>query len=228
MLATDLNNREFQGAQDPDSLLSVRFYEDAFQNEFQTKQQNRPVFDNVVMIEICTPGSILNIINRPAVAADKIKFKRQWDYFEATHMSGERMQSGTPLAQWPLLNKAQAEMLRAIKFFSVEQIAGASDEQLQNLGMHGGMQPMALRDKARAFLNVAKNASYADEAAQELKKRDEELAAIKAQAEADKAEMQRQMAEMKQMLEAATTQQNAPEPQRRKRRTKAEMEAARA
>ena len=188
-LATDLDNKDFVGTTDPDSLLRVRFYEDAFRNEYQSNLQARPVFDNVIMIEICTPGSILNIINRPALQGDKIKWPREWRYFEATAKSGERATQGTPLDQWPLLNKAQAEMLRAIKFFDVEQIAGASDEQLQTIGNHAGMQPHAFRDKARAFLKVSKDSSILEQREAELKAQNEKMAEIEAKHKAEMDEL---------------------------------------
>ena len=224
-LATDLDNRDFVGAQNPDDLLTVRFYKEAMPNQYQSVLQGRPIFDDVILISIMTPGNQLSEIIRYATNLDKIKFKRQWDFFEATQGSGDQMQHGTPLEQWPLLSKGQAAMLKAIKFFSIEQIAGASDEQLQGMGMHGGMSAYILRDKARAFLNVAKNANFADEQAQLAKKQSEENATLKVQIEAQ-AEQQREMLAnmeaLKQMLQA----QQAPEKQKRTRRTKAQMQAA--
>ncbi len=96
-------------------------------------------------------------------------------------------------------------MLKAIKFFNVDQIAGASDEQIANIGMHGGMQPLALREKARQFLNVAKNATYAEAQSAELKKRDEEIAVLRAK----DAERDQQVAAMQQQLAALAAQAKA-------------------
>jgi hypothetical protein len=49
------------------------------------------------------------------------------------------------------------------------------------MGMAAGMSPLALRDKAKAFLSSAKGTALVQQQADELRKRDEELAAVKAQ-----------------------------------------------
>jgi hypothetical protein len=43
------------------------------------------------------------------------------------------------------------------------------------------MSPLSLRDKAKAFLSSAKGSALVQQQADELRKRDEELSAIKAQ-----------------------------------------------
>jgi hypothetical protein len=48
-----------------------------------------------------------------------------------------------------LAGAAQAEELRGVKFFTVEQIANASDGQLQSIGMIGGMNAHVMRDRAK-------------------------------------------------------------------------------
>jgi len=84
---------------------------------------------------------------------------------------------------------------------TVESIANASDLQLQRIGMIAGMSPHAFRDKARAFLNLATESAEAakreeeiNALKQELAKKDEENAKIKAETDAKLAQMQEQMA----------------------------------
>jgi Skp family chaperone for outer membrane proteins len=88
-----------------------------------------------------------------------------------------------------------------MKFFTVEAIASASDQQLQRMGMAAGMSPYAFRDKAKAFLNLATSSAETDKREQEinalkeeLAKKDEETAKIKAETDAKLALMQEQMA----------------------------------
>ena len=88
-----------------------------------------------------------------------------------------------------------------MKFHTVESIAGASDQQLQRMGMAAGMSPYAFRDKAKAFLNLATTAAETDKREseintlkQELAKKDEETAKIKQDTDAKIANMQEQMA----------------------------------
>jgi hypothetical protein len=108
---------------------------------------------------------------------------------------------GTPVSEWPIVSKSQAEELRALKFHTVEAIAHASDLQLQRMGMAAGMSPYAFRDKAKAFLNLATNAAETDKREseinslkEELAKKDLETAKIKAETDAKLAQMQDQMA----------------------------------
>ena len=82
---------------------------------------------------------------------------------------------GTPLSEWPLVSKSQAEELRGMKFQTVESIANASDQQLQRIGMAAGMSPYAFRDKAKAFLNLATNAAETDKREAEINALKEEL-----------------------------------------------------
>jgi len=102
--------------------------------------------------------------------------------------------SGTPLSQWPLITTAQAEELKAIKFFTVEQIASASDAQLQRLGMMAGMSPHAFRDRAVNYLRVAKDEADVSKNEQIIANLEAENAKLKAETEAKLAEMQAQMA----------------------------------
>jgi len=87
-------------------------------------------------------------------------------------------QIGTPLTQWLTdapadINRDQVAELNILKFVTVEQLALASDNQLQRVGMGG----IGLREKARAYLNrknrTETNAELADTKAQ--------LAELKAQ-----------------------------------------------
>jgi hypothetical protein len=188
-LATDDDNSEFVGAHNPDDLLHVRFYERALQNNFLTAKEGRPIFDTVIFTEIHTPGNQLNIIDRPKCGRDEQRFPRQWAYFKNTH-SEDPAKQGTPLASWPFLDVAKVEMLKAMKFFTVEQIAFASDLQINTLGMLAGMGPLSFRDKAKAYLEVARDANAVSKRDEALKASDEKLAELKAKHAEEMAAMQ--------------------------------------
>ena len=222
-LASDDNNTEFMGARDPDSMLHVRFHEVALQNNFQSEKQGRPIFETVIFTEIHTPGNQLTIIDRPKIQRDEIRFPKQWAFFKSTH-SDDPAQQGTPLTAWPFLDVARAEMLRAMKFFTIEQIAGASDEQIGRIGMLAGCGALAFRDKAKAYLSVARDANA-------VAHKEESLKAAEAKSEAQAA----QIVELKEMVQRLVAQQaQAPEalPARTKKyhmtpEHKAKMKAAR-
>lgn len=189
MLASDLNNPEFVGAADPDARLHAEFYVKAVENAFKSEQEGRPIFDDVVFVRILVPGDDKNIIDTPARDDHKARFPRHWAHFQNTH--GEsNLQAGTPLEQWPALTPSQVASLKALKFYTVDSIALAGDEKLGRIGMTAGMSPHAFRDKARRYLEVAKDTAQADKQAQELEKAHKAVAEMQAQMQAMQAQMQ--------------------------------------
>lgn len=198
MLASDAQNPQFVGAHNPDSALVVQFYSKAVHQPYESALQGRPIYLDVDYVKIFTPGSQLNIIDTPVRQEHKRRFAQQWAAYEQGKGSGIEM--GTPLTQWPLLSSAQAQELRGVKFLTVEQIANASDGQLQGMGMIAGMNPLVLRDRARAFLQAAAGTAPTDALAKE-----------NAELKQMMQDMQRQMAAIQ-----ANTPQEAPKRRGRK------------
>lgn len=190
-LATDLGNPNFAGAINPDSVLFVKFFDKPEQNNFKTAQEGRPIMEMVCMVHIETPGNQLSIIERRAHDGDKARFPLQWAHYENTRgKEGEQIQ-GTLLSDWPILNSAQVEELKFFKFRTVEQVANASDAQINSIGMVAGMSPHGFREKARLFLKVAQDSAYVSKQDDQIKKQAEEMAALKAEMDALKAAMQK-------------------------------------
>ena len=157
MLDSDVNSA--------DSGLHVEFYH--YTDEKKGEHQ---------FVRIQNPGDKLNIIERPVEEDDKRRFPRQWLYFQMKNGEGQVL--GTPLTEWHKqypdeLNRGQLEELQILKFQSVEQLATASDSQLQKVGMGS----TGLREKARLYLSN-KNKS---ESTKELEKTRSELEELKAQ-----------------------------------------------
>jgi len=202
-METDARNPNFSGARNPDDLLWVQFSMKAIPNNFRTQAEGRPIFEDQLWIEIRVPGNALTIIERPAMEDDKLRFPRQWAYFQQTH-GAEGQNVGTPLSQWPLLRPSQIEELRALKFYSVEQIAFASDEQVGRIGMSAGMAPMAFRERAKLYLEGARDNAVAVKQAEELKKREEEINVLKTAQAAQEEKHAAEMAELRSLIAAAT------------------------
>lgn len=201
-LESDVANRNFAGAMNPDDLLWVQFSTKAVQHNFETQLQGRPIFIDEDWIEIRTPGNSYNIIERPVVEADKVKFPRQWAFFQQTK-SQDGQNSGTPLSQWPYLRPSQIEELRALNFRSVEQIAFASDEQVARVGMLAGMAPLAFRERAKLYLEAARDNAHAVKQADENKALKERLEAQeKAQREQEE-KHRKEMEELRSLIAAA-------------------------
>tara|TARA_R110000868_G_scaffold52597_3_gene165947 strand:- start:114 stop:800 length:687 start_codon:yes stop_codon:yes gene_type:complete len=154
MLASDAQNTQFVGAHNPDQALSVRFYSKPIQQIFRSQKEDRPIFEDVDYIEIWTPGGSENVVDTPVRTEHKSRFPIQWANYQNGKASDQNI-VGTIVSAWPFLTAAQAEEFKAMKFFTVEQLANASDAQLQKLGMVGGMNPMEIRNRAKLYLTAA-------------------------------------------------------------------------
>ena len=196
-----------------DENLYAEFYIKPVKQNFASEEAGRPIFSDVVYVKIMTPSDQLSQIDTIAREDHKARFPRQWAYFQ-NKQAGQQQVVGTPVGEWPQLTASAAEELRALKFFTVELIANANDSQLQKIGMIAGMSPHSLRDKARAFLNLANDS--AEEA-----KREAELQALRDENEKIKAETDKKLAEMQEQMKALLLMASEKKP---KRRAKEEVE----
>jgi hypothetical protein len=174
-IETDVNN--------PDSRLAVRFYSREMDNEFQSSVEGRPIKFMADFVRIEVPGDRSTIIDTFAREEHKRRFPVQWAFYQNEKSDGGDSIQGTLLKDWPILNAAQASELKHFKFYTVEQVAGASDEQISSIGMMVGMSPLSFRDKAKAFLANAKDSAVVQQQAEALRQRDDEIAAMKRQLE---------------------------------------------
>ncbi len=168
MLATDVNNTQFTGAVDPDSVMIARFYKRAIRNNFESEKQGRPIFEDLLYCEYYPAGNTLLKMDVPAHDIHKQRFSKQWAYYQATQKEDGGV-AGTPLSQWAILSPADAENLRGFKFQTIENIAAASDMQLQALGMGiAGLSAYVLRARAQAYLGSAQDHALPEKQAQEM------------------------------------------------------------
>jgi hypothetical protein len=187
--------------QNADSRLSVRFYKRAIKQEDASTEAGRPIYKEFDFVNICVAGDNLTEIDTFALENHKQRFPLHWAQYINKLGNDNEGYEGTPLSEWPLVSKSQAEELRGLKFHTVEAVANASDQQLQRIGMAAGMSPYAFRDKAKSFLNLADKTAESDKRDQEinslkeeLAKKEQETAKIKQETDAKLALMQEQMA----------------------------------
>lgn len=153
-----------------DKKLLVVFYRDAVQNHFKTIEAGRPIFDDVDMIRIHTPGSRDTTVGIADYSYQQ-RFPKQW----AQYKQGiEQTQSGTPLDVVPWLTKAQVAELAAVNVKSVEQLAAMPDSVSQKFMNHH-----ELKRQAENFLAAAKDAAPMLKMQEELRKRDETIEQLK-------------------------------------------------
>jgi hypothetical protein len=195
-----------QGA---DSRLQVRFYKKSVQQEQESIDAGRPIYKDFDFVHICVAGDTLTEIDTYALNNHKTRFPIQWANYMNRQGAHDEEVVGTPLTEWPLVSKSQAEELRAIKFQTVESIAHASDQQLQRMGMIAGMSPYAFRDKAKAFLNLATTSAETD-------KREHEINALKEENEKIRAESDQKLAKQQAQIDALMAMMAEKKPKTRK------------
>ena len=180
---------DIQGA---DARLAVTFYKRSVKQDDESIAAGRPIFKEFDFVRICVPGDNLTEIDTYANESHKARFPRQWMHYQ-NQVGNEEKIIGTPVEQWTLISRSQAEELKGIKFRTVEDIANCSDQQLQRIGMIAGMSPHSFREKAKAFLNLASDSAEVSAREAELQALREENDKIKAETEAKLAKMQQQM-----------------------------------
>lgn len=164
------------------SVHNVRFYKREVDLPFESQKQGRPVKEMRDFVRIEIAGNQTLVIDDMANKSHMDQFPLEWARYQNQQRdSGAQNVSGTMLSDWPILTSAQANELKHYHFYSVEQVANASDAQLSQIGMVVGMAPHQFRDKAKSYLARAKDAAIVDHQADELRKRDQEIQALKEQ-----------------------------------------------
>lgn len=180
MLASDLNNPDFIGAMNPDALLYVEFYWyepiDKWKSDHESARQGKRVVikgPKQPFVRIMKPGDQTTIIETAVREDHKARWPEKWMYWQMSEglIDGDKV-PGWQLEEWPYLQD-KPQLLRELKFTrfqTVDQIAGASDAQVQKLGVGG----MGLREQARVDLRQR----VARDAMDEVKKKDREIAEL--------------------------------------------------
>lgn len=132
-----------------DSRLFVEFSSRAVPDETASREAGRPISRQMDYIRIRQPGERDEIM-RPAHDMDRRRFARHWQAYQDGRQA---LPSGTPLATLFPTNPEIIENLKHDKVFVVEQLAGLSDTQIQNIGMGA----RAWQQKAAEFLMLADN-----------------------------------------------------------------------
>jgi hypothetical protein len=175
-----------------DSRLAVTFYKRSMKQEDESMAAGRPIFREFDFVRICIPGDSLTEIDTYADNGHKARFPRQWAHYQ-NQVGDHEAVIGTPIEEWTIISRSQADELKGIKFATVESVANASDLQIQRIGMIAGMNPYSFRDKAKAFLNLADQVGETNQREEELSKLRQENAAIKMEADAKLAKQQEQI-----------------------------------
>lgn len=196
-IASDIGNRNFVGAMNPDSMLSVEFYWHEPEDPNKSMELGRLVrLPKMPYVRIQNPGDKTSIIETPVTDVHKRRWPDHWLRWQVQEgmINNGTDVPGWKLEEWTHLNPEQVRELKYLRFSVVEQVAGASDDQIQRMGMGG----LSLREEARRALKARLGA----EITEELNKKDAQIAALKA---AD-AEKETRLARLEALLTAAPAQ----------------------
>lgn len=200
MLASDFDNPDFVGARNPDDMLSVEFYDHAALDTHATNETGIKTYrKECPFVRIAVPGNDKNIVERPAEGRDARRWPKQWLVYQMQtgKIANAENVPGWQIDEWPDLNPDQVRLLKHLRFYTVEQIAGANDAQVQGIGMGGN----ALRAQAQQALKERNSAG----AREELAKREAEIM-----------ELRREQGEMRQTMQSllATVQAQSDAPRK--------------
>lgn len=157
-LETDVANPNFAGAMNPDELLHKEFYwhDGVDRNKTDKASEEAGRFVRVkaepeIYVRIMARGDKNTIIERKKVLNDEIRFPKEWRMFQIQEGMIEANENvpGWKIEEWDL-SEDEIRHLKFLRFYTVEQIASASDAQIANLGMGGlGLRKRAV-DACRA------------------------------------------------------------------------------
>jgi hypothetical protein len=145
-------------------------------NEARSKDEGRPIFDDMEVVRIHMGGDRLQApvfpawaevpggiededtgLTRPGTYAEK--YAKQYEQFK----KGERQtKSGTPIEALPFLTPAKMKELKGLNIYTAEALADLDGQPLKTLGQGGRdwkNQAQAYLDNAAGSANVTKMAS---------------------------------------------------------------------
>jgi hypothetical protein len=162
-------------------------------NPRKTKEQGRPIYDDMEIVEIRTAGDRNSVKVFPAHEVSHLeeledggsgdpvtyamRFQAQYDRFKAGHTQA---QSGTPLEEAPFLTQSKRLELKAVHVHTVEALALLDGGPLKALGI-GGRE---LKNQAQAYLDNAKGSADVTRMAQENEALKRQLADLVSQQQA--------------------------------------------
>ena len=180
---------------------ALRVWRDTAKNNFQSEKLGRPVYDEVMYVEVISPGSsgsspvfeVLRTFNAETSEGQEPLKGVKYDEYKAfiadfeSNESSDASLSGTPLSEWSEISRSMAASLKASAVHTVEALASLPDDKLTLVGPDG----RTWRAKAEAYLAAASNSAIATELAAKLEQRDQDVK-----------DLQRQLTELSSKLDA--------------------------
>lgn len=155
-----------------DETLLVKFFKHPLRNDAKSKEEGRPIFDDVDYVQIMQPGNKDSIVIRPATPMDKDRFAEHFRRYEVRQT--EEYIEGTLLSESPIVTRAQCEELSYLNIKTVEQLAEVADSNAQNI-----MGIQMLKQRAKNYLEQAAGNASAQALADQKAENERLLSLIK-------------------------------------------------
>lgn len=169
---------------------ALRIWRDTAQNAFLSERVGRAIFDEVVYVEVISPGSrdstpvfecvrtFAEEMNHPEPLYG-VKYAQYKEYITDFDKKSDTDVSlaGTPLSQWPEMTRTMVASLKAQSVFTVEALASLPDTKLTIVGPDG----RTWREKAKAYIENSKGNAYATALAADLDRTKSDLVESQAQ-----------------------------------------------
>lgn len=135
-----------------------------------------PVFKEVPHIVVISPGIPPTTVKVVARQKHIKRFPKEWEQFQRNNQAGANIE-GTPLTQWPPIERNQVESLRCAGIYTVEQLAALNSEQARSSGL--GVD--RLSEIAKRWLEQAKSGSAITQLSAQNESLQAQLAAMQQQ-----------------------------------------------
>ena len=177
----------------PDDLLVVKFRADKVKNEAKTKEAGRPIFDDIELCEIRSPGDRNTVKVFPAHAQHRWTinedgeqeiqtYAQRWSaQYQRFKERRDQVQEGTPLSELPFLTEGKRAELKALSIHTAETLAALDGQRLKSIGP-GGRE---LKNQAQAYLDNASGSAAVTKMASEIEALKQQIALLTAGAVPD-------------------------------------------
>jgi hypothetical protein len=156
-----------------DKNLLVRFEVRATKNEYKSKQEGRPIFEDAEYIQIIVPGS-RDINTYPLDEHYKTRFRDRYNLWKQN--TDIQHIEGTILSELPWLSKSQIAELNYCNVLTVEQLANLSDTNARQF-----MGNFQLRERAKNYLAAAAGEAPMQKLQAALEERDNRIEVLQSQ-----------------------------------------------
>lgn len=159
-----------------DNKLYVEFSRKPRLHPGKSREEGRAIYEEVDYLRIHVPGDKSSVVERPVNQLDIQRFGDRYNKWKAGQAEAV---IGTPLSALPGMSPSKVEEYKFFKLVTVEQLAEANDGLGQKfMSFHQDKQ------RAKAFMEVARNNAPIEKMNEELEKRDAEIENLKTMVEA--------------------------------------------